>query len=106
MRLLYSLQNTDKMTDEERKKYILELFKDVSYDSVLIVSNKGHLKRLYCPFYVCVIADVHLLKKGSVRSVKAIKMSMELIDVYIIDSGAYNHFNFIILGKVIDDKPP
>ena len=106
MRLLYSQQNTDKMTDQERKKYILEMFEDVAQDSVLIISRIGHLERLYCPFYVRVIADVHVLKKGAVRAVKAVKMSLQLIDVYIIDSGAYNHFNFIILGQVIDDKTP
>lgn len=106
MELLYSPQNTDKMTDQERRKYILELFEDVGQDSMLIISRIGHLERLYCPFYVRVIADVHVLKKGSVRAVKAVKMSMQLIDVYVIESGAYNHFNFIILGQVIDNKTP
>ncbi len=106
MRSLYSLQNTDKMTDEDRRKYILELFEDIGQDSILIISHIGHLERLYCPFYVRVIADVHVLKKGSVRAVKAVKMSIQLIDIYVLDSGAYNHFNFIILGQVIDDKTP
>jgi len=94
------------MTNEEKKKYISELFKDVSPYSILIINHIGHLERLYCPFYVRVIADVHLLKKGSVKAVKAVKMSMELIDVYVIDSGTYYYYNFIIIGQDIDYKPP
>ena len=88
------------MTDEEKKKYIKDIFEHVGHDSVLIISHIGHLERLYCPFYVRVIIDVHLLKKGSVKAVKAVKMSIDLIDVYVIESKAYNHFNFIIIGKV------
>ena len=60
--LLYCPQNTDKMTDEDRKKYILELFEDVGQDSILIISHIGHLERLYCPFYVRVIAAMCLRK--------------------------------------------
>jgi len=94
------------MTNEEKKKYISELFKDVSPYSILIINHIGHLERLYCPFYVRVIADVHFLEKGSVKAVKAVKMSMELIDVYVIDSGTYYYYNFIIIGQDIDYKPP
>jgi len=83
MELLYSPQNTDKMTDEDRKKYILELLEDVDQDNILLISPISHLDRLYSPFYVRVIADVHVLKKGSVRAVKAVKMSIQLIDIYL-----------------------
>ncbi len=86
------------MTNEQKKKYIKEIFKHCSIDSILIINHMGRLERLYCPFYVRVIVDVHPLKKGSVKSVKAVKMSIELIDVYIIESKAYYFFNFRILG--------
>ena len=94
------------MTEEEKKKYISELFKELSPYSILIINHIGHLERLYCPFYVRVIADIHLLKKGSVKAVKAVKMSIELIDVYVIDSGAYYFYHFTIIGQNKDDKPP
>jgi len=86
------------MTNEEKKKYIKEIFKHCSIDSILIINRIGCLERLYCPFYVRVIVDVHPLEKGSVKAVKAVKMSIELIDVYIIESKAYYFFNFRILG--------
>ena len=87
------------MTHEEKRKYIKEIFKYCSIDSILIINRMGHLERLYCPFYVLVVVDVHILKKGSVKTVKAVKMSLELIDVYIIESKAYYHFNFRLLDR-------
>lgn len=88
------------MTREEKKKYINDIFKHCSIDSILIINHMGHLERLRCPFYVLVIVDVHTLKKGSVKAVKAVKMSIELIDVYVIESKAYYHFNFRLLGRI------
>jgi len=87
------------MTHEEKKKYIKDIFKHCKTDSILIINHIGHLERLDCPFYVRVIVDVHILKKGSVKAVKAVKMSLELIDVYIIESKAYYHFNFRLLDR-------
>ena len=88
------------MTLEEKKKYINDIFKHCKTDSILIINHIGHLERLYCPFYVRVIVDVHILKKGSVKAVKAVKMSLELIDVYIIESKAYYHYNFRLLDRI------
>lgn len=88
------------MTREEKKKYINDIFKHCSIDSILIINRIGHLERLYCPFYVLVVVDVHTLKKGSVKAVKAVKMSIELIDVYVIESKAYYHYNFRLLDRI------
>ena len=88
----------------DNKRYILELFKYVSQESILIINNTGHLERLNCPFYVKVLVDIYSLRKGSVKAVKAVRISVELLDVYIIESKAYYHFNFIILGR--KDKMP
>lgn len=88
----------------DNKKYILELFKYVSQESILIINNSGHLERIYCPFYVEVLVDIYTLKKGAVKAVNAVRMSVVLVDVYIIESKAYYHFNFIILGR--KDKIP
>ena len=88
------------MDRNDRIRYIQEIFEHVSHNSILIINNIGHLERLYCPFYVRVVLDVHSLEKGAVKAVNAVKMSIELIDVYIIESKAYMHYNFIIIGKV------
>ena len=78
-------------------KYIEEIFKVCKIDSILVITSKGQLERINCPFLVRVIISVPLLKEGDVESVTAVKLSIELIDVYIIKGRAYYHFNFSII---------
>ena len=85
------------MNEQERKKYIQEIFKYVKPDSILIINTQGHLERLWCPFKVLVIVDVHPLLKGQEKAVIAVKVSDNLIDVYIIEDKAFYHYNFRIL---------
>ena len=84
------------MTGNERKKYIEEIFKHCKTDSILIINKWGRLERLQCPFIVVTIKDVPPLGEGDVVMVTAVRMSMELIDVYIIRTKAYYHYNFIL----------
>jgi len=92
------------MDRNDRIRYINEVFEHVGQNSILIISHIGHLESLYCPFYVLVIAEVHLLEKGAVKAVKSVKIGIDLVDVYIIESKAYKHYNFIIIGKVNIDQ--
>jgi hypothetical protein len=87
------------MTDEEKKKYIEEVFKYCKTDSILVINKSGHLQRLQCPFEVMVILDVGELYKGLICLVNAVKLDMNLIDVYIIRNKAYYFFNFRVLGR-------
>ena len=86
------------MTDKQRKRYIQEVYELCGTDSVLIISHKGHLERISCPFTVIPIRDVGELQKGLKYAVNAVKLSPELVDVYIIRYKAYYHFNFRLLG--------
>ena len=81
---------------EEARKYITELFKIVSTNSVLIVLSTGKVKRLYCPFMVICKVDVPPLKKGGEYSVEAVKMTLQLQEVFIIESRAYFVWYFTI----------
>jgi hypothetical protein len=83
------------MTDDE---YIKDIFKYCKTDSVLIISAEGHLERLWCPFKVLVIVDVHPLKKGQEKAVIAVKIADNLVDVYIIEKKAFYHYNFKIIS--------
>ena len=85
------------MDEKQRKAYIKELFKHVETDSILIINAVGHLERLWCPFKVVVIVDVHPLKKGQEKAVIAVKVAENLIDVYVIEGKAFYHYNFIII---------
>ena len=84
------------MTGDERKKYIEEIFKLCRTDSILIINKWGMLERRLCPFFVIVIQDVPPLKEGEVVAVTAVRMSLELIDVYIVMRKGYNYYNFIL----------
>ncbi len=86
------------MNDQERKRYIQEIFKYCTTDSILVIDQNGRLIRLRCPFKVLVIVDVHQLKKGQERAVIAVKIAENLVDVYIIEERAFYHYNFRIIS--------
>jgi len=87
------------MSDEEKKKYIEEIFKYCKIDSILVIGKTGQLERLDCPFSVVVISDVGELYKGLICLVNAVKIDLTLIDVYIIGNKAYYYFNFRVLER-------
>ncbi len=86
------------MNDKERKRYIQEIFKFCTTDSILVIDKKGHLTRLRCPFAVLVIVEVPPLKKGQEKAVIAVKLADNLLDVYIIERKAFYHYNFRIIS--------
>ena len=86
------------MNSKQRRAYIKKIFKYVKTDSILIINAQGHLERLWCPFKVLVTVDVHPLKKGQEKPVIAVKIADNLVDVYIIESKAFYHYNFIIIS--------
>jgi hypothetical protein len=89
------------MTDNEKKKYIEDVFKYCKTDSILVMNQTGQLQRLQCPFEVIVISDVGELYKGLICLVSAVKIDLTLIDVYIIKGKAYYFFNFRVLERKI-----
>jgi len=86
------------MTEKEARKYIAELFKIVDTNSVLVVMYTGKLKRLYCPFFVICKVEVPPLQKGKEYAVEAVKMTLKLEDVFIIEGRAYYVWYFWIKG--------
>ena len=87
------------MSDEEKRKYIEEVFKYCKIDSILVINKFGHLQRYDCPFEVVVISNVGELNKGLICLVSAVKIDLTLIDVYIIKNKAYYFFNFRVLQR-------
>ena len=83
---------------EQNREYILELFKIVSTTSILIVDCKGNLKRLYCPFQVVAIVDVHQhIIAGAYYWVDSVKMTLDLMEVYTVEGKGYYIYYFKIL---------
>jgi len=79
------------------RKYIQELFKYVSTGSILYVDKQGRLRRIYCPFKVIVIQWIPNHSIGDKVSVEAVKITLELKEVYIIKGKAYYVYNFRII---------
>lgn len=84
--------------NDPNREYILELFKIVSTTSILVVDPKGILKRLYCPFRVVAkVAIPPQITEGDSYYVDAVKMTLELKEVYIIQGKGY----FIWYFKIV-----
>lgn len=84
-------------TNEKNRKYILELFRIVGTTSILIVDNKGNLKRQYCPFKVVAIVEVPpQIVVGSFYWVDYVKMTLAMKKVYIIEGKGYYIWYFTI----------
>lgn len=85
------------MNNDEKRKYIEELFKYVETDSILVIKDCNTLERKWCPFKVRAIRDVGNLKCGNTYFVYAIGVSVQnLMTVFIIQKKAYYLENFKI----------
>ena len=82
---------------ERNREYIIELFKIVSATSILVVDHKGNLKRLHCPFRVVAIVELPpQITVGAFYMVEAVKMTLDLKEVFIIESKGYYYWYFRI----------
>ncbi len=79
-----------------KNEELIDLLKFSNNKSLLIVSYKGELKELKCPFKVIVLNNVGSLKKGGIEYVNSVKITIKIITVYIIDKSAYYYFHFNI----------
>ena len=80
-----------------REEYIQELLKWVSSDSLLVIDGSGKLRRIYCPFRVICLVTFPKIEQGEKVSVDAIKLTIEIKEVFIIKGMAY----YIIYFKII-----
>ena len=81
-------------------KFLYEFAKMVDSRSILVIDNRGKLRRIFCPFPVIVLDKVYQFEKGQVLSVDAVKVTTELKDIFIIGSKAYYIEHFGILGDI------
>ena len=79
------------------EKEIAEINKYCDPDSLLVVTFKGELVRLYCPFEVVVICNIDIYSAGDRAKVSEVKMDNNLILVYIIKGLGFYYYNFMIL---------
>jgi len=79
------------------KNELAEQLKFSSSEWLYVVTWNNLLKQLFCPFRVLVMKDIGPLKKGQTVWVEAVKVTMELKTVFVIDSSAYYYYYFDIL---------
>ena len=82
---------------ERNMRFLRELFSIVSTDSILVMTSKGDLKRLHCPFMVISKIDFPEFNAGDTVQVDAVKVTLELKDVFIIKGKAYYVWFFRIM---------
>lgn len=80
----------------DKEEYLKELLKWVSSDSLLVIDRKGNLRRIYCPFKVICLVNFPDITKGQKVAVEAIKLTIEIREVYIIMGVAYHIAYFTI----------
>ena len=80
----------------DKEKYLKELLKWVSSDSLLVIDKSGNLRRIYCPFKVICLVNFPVIAKGDKVSVDAVKLTVEIREVYIIRGIAYHIAYFMI----------
>lgn len=86
------------MTENEARRYIGELFRIVNTTSILVSDSKGALHRLNCPFRVYAIVDVPPeIMEGTHYLVDAVRLSIDIKDVFIIKEKGYYIWGFLIL---------
>ena len=83
--------------DMSREENLKELLKWISSDSILVIDKSGKLRRLYCPFWVISLVDFPVIKQGEKVSVDAVKLTVEVKEVYVIRGIHY----YIIYFKII-----
>lgn len=84
------------MTNED----IAYVLKYSSPNSMLVLWKNGRLMEVNCPFKVQVLMPIGIYKKNQILVVNAIKVTNDLITVYIISGLAYHYFHFDIMDIV------
>jgi hypothetical protein len=80
----------------DKEKYLEELLKWRSSDSLLVIDKVVNLRRLYCPVQVICLVNFPTIMKGQKVSVEEVKLTVEIREVYIIKGIAYHIAFFMI----------
>jgi hypothetical protein len=73
-----------------------EINKYCSPASLLVITKKGELFRLYCPFQAIVIHPIASLEVGKIVFVTQVKIDVKLLLVYVVENKGYYYYNFSI----------
>jgi len=80
-----------------KEEYLREILKWVSSDSILVIDKNDVLRRIYTPFQAICLVTFPDIDQGEQVSVEAIKLTVEIKEVFIIKGIPY----YIIYFKII-----
>lgn len=83
---------------QESEEYLKNLSRYVDSNSILVISSDGQLKRIFCPFLVATMFKIYRFNEGDILVVDAVKVTLTLQDVFIIEGKAYLIQHFKIIG--------
>jgi len=66
-------------TDQQKRKYIQDVYDLCGTESILVISHRGRLERISCPFTVIPIRDVGELIMGLTYAVSQVKLATTLL---------------------------
>jgi hypothetical protein len=76
-----------------------EINRYCSPKSLLVITPKGTLIRIYCPFQVQCIEQVEQLNEFGLYMVNSVLMTEVGVIVYVIDNNSYHYHNFLICAE-------
>lgn len=78
-------------------KELGELLKYISPFEIYIVNRENELECLKCPFKVKVKYNIGVLVKDEIVLVDKVKITKDLISVYVIKNQSYYCYHFVII---------
>ena len=75
---------------------LMEQLKYSSSECLYVVTWNNVLKQVFCPFKVSVLSNVGDLFIGQIVLVEQVKVTMDLITVFVIEDVAYYYYHFHI----------
>jgi hypothetical protein len=80
-----------------KSKYFNSILKYCSPKVLYIINTHRRLDKRICPFEVRARLDVGDLRRGDIMSVESIKVTQDLVTVFIVNHKAYYYYHFDIL---------
>lgn len=78
-------------------KELAELLKYISPFEIYIVNRENELECLKCPFKVKIKYNIGVLVKDEIVLVDKVKITKDLISVYVIRNQSYYCYHFVII---------
>lgn len=80
-----------------KEEYLKELLKWVSNEELMVLDKEGNLRSIYCPFKAICLVPFPDIKQGEKVTVDAVKLTLEVKEVFIINGTAYYIIYFGII---------